>query len=84
MYVDWANHRDALHELIGTDSPLWQFSPEMALVLIGTVPSGDSKVVQLRTELAARLRLPRMGPHVPSVQQSYMLVGLLAKTLLAL
>ena len=52
-------HQEALDYLIGPSSDLWSERPELACVLLATVPSGDVELVQLRSELTSRLRMPR-------------------------
>ena len=41
-------------------SALWTVRPDMALVLLCTVPSGLAEVIGVRGSLISRLRLPRM------------------------
>ena len=54
----WALHEEALQNLIGPDAQLWSVRPDMALVLLCTVPSGDPEIVKVRGVLSSRLRLP--------------------------
>ena len=47
-----------MHDLIGPSAPLWQARPEMALVLLCTVPSGEPEIVSIRREISERIRRP--------------------------
>ena len=47
-----------MHALIGPDAQLWSVAPQMALVLMCTVPSGDHEIVVVRGLLSEQLRLP--------------------------
>ena len=49
-----------MHDLIGDGAPLWAAKPEMAFVLLATVPSGEPEIVRLREELISRLHLPAL------------------------
>lgn len=56
-----------LGELIGKDSLLWERAPDMALVLLSTVPSGRPAVVRARSNLLScmlSLILPMQVPFV--------------------
>ena len=50
-----------LQHLTGEESPLWVACPEMRLVLLATIPSGNPQVVRIRDEIIA-LQVP---PDLP-------------------
>ena len=47
-----------MQTLIGPDAQLWSVRPQMALVLLCTVPSGAPEIVEVRSLLSSRVRLP--------------------------
>ena len=47
-----------MRELIGPDARLWSVAPQMALVLMCSIPSGSYEVVVLRELISEQLRLP--------------------------
>ena len=50
-----------LEHLTGEDGPLWEACPNMRLVMLATIPSGDPQIMRIRDEIIA-LQVP---PDLP-------------------